>query len=113
MHTYPSHNTSTYKIEMYLRIRSKDLIVPSIMHMTLAHETLLFCGKPPGRSRDQNLVRNVSHHGTPFIDLGGVGALGGHGTMLRVLGRLKEEGDILPTSSLPTLISDFALVKEK
>ena len=39
--------------------------------------------------------------------------MGGHGTVLRVLGRLKEEGDILPTSSLPTLISDFTLIKEK
>ena len=29
--------------------------------------------------------------------------------MLRVLGRLKEERDILPTSSLPTLISDSML----
>ena len=33
--------------------------------------------------------------------------------MLRVLGRLKEEGDILPTSSLPTLISDISVRKEQ
>ena len=38
-----------------------------------------------------------------------MGALGGHETTLRVLGRLKEEGDILPTSSLPTLTPHLAL----
>ena len=54
-----------------------------------------------------------SQHVAPLIDPGGVGALRGHGTTLRVLGRLKEEGDILPTSSLPTLISDLALRKEQ
>ena len=69
-------------------------------------------GIPPGRPPDLELVRNVSHHGAPLIDPGGVGALGGHGITLRVLGRLKEEGDILPTSSLPTLISDLTLRKE-
>ena len=46
MHTYPSHSTSTQKTEMDLCSGSKDLKFPSIMHMTLAHGTLLFCGKP-------------------------------------------------------------------
>ena len=35
--------------------------------------------------------------------------MGGIGTSQRVLGRLKEEGDILPISSLPTLISYYAM----
>jgi len=58
-------------------------------------------------------VRNVSQHVTPLIDPGGVGKFGGHGTTLRVLGRLKEEGDILRASSLPTLTSDLALRKKQ
>ena len=43
------------------------------MHMILAHETSLFCGKPPGRPPDPYLVRHVSHHDAPFIDPGGMG----------------------------------------
>ena len=39
--------------------------------------------------------------------------MGGNCTALIVFGRLKEEGDILPTSSLPTLISYSALWEEK
>ena len=35
--------------------------------------------------------------------------MGGLGTMQRVLGRLKEEGDILPISILPTLTKHLAL----
>ena len=35
----PYHDTPTQKSEMDLRNGSKDLIVPSIMHMNLAHET--------------------------------------------------------------------------
>ena len=54
-------------------------------------------------------MRNLSQHVAPLIDPGGLGTLGGHGTTQRVLGRLKEEGDILPLSSLPTLTSDSAL----
>ena len=57
-------------------------------------------------------MRSLSQHVAPPIDLG-VGTFGGHGTVQRVLGRLKEEGDILPKSSLPTLISDSALRREK
>ena len=63
MHTYPSHTTSTQKTEMDLGSGSKALAVQSIIHMTLAHKTLLFCGKPPGMPLDLELVRNVSHHG--------------------------------------------------
>ena len=50
------------------------------------------------------MYHNMLHH----IDPGGAGTLGGHGTMQRVLGRLKE-GGILPLSSLPTLTTHFAL----
>ena len=41
------------------------------------------------------------------------GALRYHDTSLRVLGRLQEEGEILPTFSSPTLISDSVLWEEK
>ena len=77
---------------------SKDLIVPSIMHMRLVHGTLLFCGKPLMRPPDLDLVRHASHNDAPFIDPGGMGALEGQYIALRVLSSLEEEGDILPTS---------------
>ena len=82
------------------------------MFTRLLHGTLLSSGKPPGRPPDSDLVREISHHDAPSIVLGGMGALEDHDTTLRILGRLKEEGDILPISSLPTLISDFALWEE-
>ena len=97
---------------MYFCSGSKDLTFPSIMLMRLLHGTLLFSGKPPGSPPDSNLVRDISQHDAPSIDPGGMGALEGNGTTLEVLGRLKEEGDILPRSSLPTLISYFALWEE-
>ena len=53
------------------------MVVRSIMHMRLAHETSLFCGKPLGRPPDPELVRDVSQHVTPLIDPGGVGTLEG------------------------------------
>ena len=109
MHTYHSQIDSTHKIDLYLCSGSKDLTVLSVMQMTLVHETLLFSGIPPGRPPDQELVRNVSQHVAPLIDLGGMGTLGGHDTAQGVLGRLKEEGDILPISLLPTLTKHIAL----
>ena len=39
-------------------------------------------------------------------------ALEDQNTVLGVLGRLKEEGDLLPISSLPTLILDSTLWEE-
>ena len=54
-----------------------------------------------------------SQHVAPLIDLGEVGALGDYCTTLRVLGGLKEKGDILPTSSSPTIISYISLRKEQ
>ena len=96
-----------------MRTDNRDQVVHSHIQSTLDVDVSLHGGIPPGRPPDQEMMRHVSHHDAPFIDPGGVGALGGHGIMLRVLGRLKEEGDILPTSSLPTLILDFALIKEQ
>ena len=75
----------------------------------MLHETSQYCGKPPGRPPNPNLVRDVSHHDKPFIDPEGMGALEDPDTMLRVLGRLKEDEDILPLSSLATLTSHTAL----
>ena len=84
MHTYPSQTTSTQKKKLNLHSGIKDLTFPSCMQMTLAHETLMFSGKPPERPPDQEMVRNVSQHVAPLIDPGGVGTLGGHGTTQRV-----------------------------
>ena len=88
-------------------------MIPSIMHMRMIHETSLSCGKPPRRPPDLDLVRDVSHLDAPFIDPGRMGTLEDQDTALRVLGRLKEEGDLLPTSSTPTPISDSVLWEEK
>ena len=85
------------------------MVVPSIMHMRLTHETSLFYGKTLGRPPDPELVRDISHYVTPFIDPGGVGILEGYYIVERFLGRLEEEGDILPLSSLPTLTPHIAL----
>ena len=51
---------------------------------------------------------DISQYVTPLIDPGGVSTLGGLGTSQRVLGRLKEEGDILPILVLPTLTKKIA-----
>ena len=57
-------------------------------------------------------MRYVSQQVAPLIDPGGVGTLGGLGNAQRVLGRLNEEGDILPISILPTLTKHLALRKD-
>ena len=75
MHTYPSHKTSTQKIEMDFPSGSKDLTVPSIILMILLHGTLLSCGKPPGWPPDSDLVRDVSQNYATSIYLGGMGEL--------------------------------------
>ena len=98
---------------MGLHSGSKDLTLPSIMLMRLLHGTLLSSGKPPGRPPDSNLVRDISQHDAPSIDPGGIGSLEDKATMLGVLGRLKEEGDLLPTSSSPILISNSTPWKEE
>ena len=98
---------------MDLRSGSKDLTVRSIILMRLLHGTLLFSGKPPKRPPDSDLVIKISKHDAPRIDPRGMGALEDLETMPGVLGRLKEEGEIIPTSSLPTITSDLALRKEK
>ena len=54
-------------------------------------------------------MRDLSHQVAPLIDQVGVKTLGGFGTAQRILGRLKEEGYILPLSSLPTLTAHLAL----
>ena len=111
MHTYPSHNTSTQKIEMDLNSGSKDLTVPSIMLMRLLYGTLLSSSKPPRRPPDSFFVGDVSQHDAPNLDPRGMGALAENDTMLGVLVRLKEEGDILPISVLPTLTKYIALTE--
>ena len=92
---------------------SKDLTVPSIMFMRFLHGTLLSSGKPPGMPPDSDFVRKISQHAAPNLDPGGIGALEDKATVLRVLGKLKKEGDHLPLSSSPTLISGSALWEEK
>ena len=54
-------------------------------------------------------MRNFSQHVAPLIDPRGVGTLGGLDIAQTVLGRLKEEGYILPISVLPTLTPHISL----
>ena len=56
-------------------------------------------------------MRDVSQQVATLIDPRGARTLGGLGTMQRVLGRLKEEGDILPISLLPTLTTHLVMIK--
>ena len=56
---------------------------------------------------------DASHLEAPLIDFRNVETLGDLGTVLKVLGRLKEEGGILSTSFSPTFISDSALWQEQ
>ena len=112
IHTYTSHTTSTHKSEMDLRSGSKDLTVPSIMLMRLLNGTLLSSGKPHGRPPDLVFVGNRSPHDAPNKNTRGMGALEDNNTTLGGLGRLKEEGDLLPLSSSPTLISDSVVWEE-
>ena len=49
--------------------------------------------------------------GSPLLDSGGVKTLEESGTMQRVWDRLKEEGDILPFSTSPTLTTYSALTE--
>ena len=103
------HETSTQETELNFLSGKRDMMIPSIMHMRMIHETSLSCGKPLERPLDSYLVKDVSHLDAPFIDPRRMGALEDQNAALRVLGRLKEEGDILQLPSLPTLSSHTAL----
>ena len=87
----------------------EDLAVQLVMQMTLAHDKLIFRDIPPRRPSYQEFMGDFSQQVAPLIDPGGVRTLGELGTMQRVLGRIKEEGDILPISVLPTLTKYLAL----
>ena len=58
----------------------------------------------PGRPLDHQLMGDASHVRAPFIYFRGVETLGDNFTVLRALGRLKEERAILSISFSPTLI---------
>ena len=109
IHTHNFQEVYAQKQEDYLHSEGKDKSFHSHIQPALGLDVSLHGGIPPGRSLDWRMIKEFSQNVAPLIDLGGVGALGGHGTTLRVLGKLKEEWDILPTSSLPTLTSDIAL----
>ena len=69
------HKTSTQETYLNFHSGSRDMMIPSIMHMRMVYETSLSCGKPPGRPPNPDLVRYVLHHDAPFIDPRGMGAL--------------------------------------
>ena len=92
-----------------MRSENRDKSVHSHIQSTLDIDVSLHGGIPPGRPPDWKMIKEFSQHVAPFIYPRGVGTMGGHCTTQRVLGRLKEEGDILPTSSLPTLTPNIVL----
>ena len=96
-----------------MRSGRMDRVVHSYMQSPLDDDVSLHGEISPRRPPDQQMMRDASHFEAPFIDFRGVETLGGHFTVLRVLGRLKEERGILSTLSLPTLISDSALWQEQ
>ena len=87
----------------------RDKSVHSHIQPALGLDVSLHGGIPPGRPPDWEIHKEFSQHVSPLIDPGGVVIVGGHCTVLRVLGILKEERGILSTSSLSTLISNYAL----
>ena len=96
-----------------MRNVGRDKAIHSYMQSTLDIDVSWHGGIPPGRPPYQEMMRDASHLVAPLIDSRGVRTLGELGTILRVLGKLKERRGILPTSSLPTLISDPALWQEQ
>ena len=90
---------------------SRDKVFHPYVQSTLDIDVSLHRGIPLGRPLDQEMMRNVSHWMAPLLDLGGVDTLEGSITAQRFLGRLKEERDILPFSTLPTLTTHTALTK--
>ena len=77
---------------------SKDLTVPSLMFMRLLHGTFLSSGKPPGRPPDLDILGKTSQCAAPNSDPRGIGARKETSTTLGGLGKLKEEGNLLPLS---------------
>ena len=69
------HETSRQKTKMNWHSGIRDMMIPYIMHMRMIHETSLYCGKPPGRPPDSDLVKYVSHLDAPFIYSRSMGAL--------------------------------------
>ena len=57
-------------------------------------------------------MRDASHQVAPLIGPREVRTLGGLDTTQRVSGRLKEKGEILPISVLPTFTKHLALRKD-
>ena len=64
MHTYPSPSTSTQTTEMDLHSGSKDLIVPSLIFMSILHGKFLSSGKPPRRPPDSDILGEASQSAT-------------------------------------------------
>ena len=77
--------------------------------MRFLHGTFLSSGKPRGRPLDSDLVGKTSQCVAPNLDPRGIGAKKDKATVLRGLGQLKEEGNLLPLSLSPTLISEYVL----
>lgn len=112
-HPYLFQEVDAPKRETRLRSEGKDKSVHPYMQSTLDDDVSLNGGISLGSPLDQQMMRDALHLEALLIDFRGVETFGELGTVLGVLGRLKEERGILSTSSLPTLISDFVLWKEK
>ena len=91
----------------------RDKSFHSHIQPALSLDVSLHGGIPPGRPTDWEINKYLSQHDAALIYLAHEGALRYHDIALRVWGRLQEEGDIIPTFSSPTLISDSVLWEEK
>ena len=107
------HETSTHETELKLRSGSRDMRIPSILHMRMVPETSLSSGKSPGRPPDSDFVVKNSQIAAPNSDPRGIGPLEGKATALGDFGKLKEEVNLLPLSPSPTLFSGSTLWEEK
>ena len=94
-----------------MRCEGKGRVAQTYVQSTLDIDVSLHGGIPPGRPLDLDLVRGILPYGSPLLGSEEVNTLEESCTTQRVWDRLKEEGDILPFSTSPTLTTHTALTK--
>ena len=108
-HPYSFLEVDAPKKVIILFSGSMDRFFHSYMQSPLDDDVSLHGDIFPGRPLDQQRRMDASLVEAPLSVFKEVGTLGEPDTVLGVLGRLKERGSILSTSTLPTSISDSAL----
>ena len=108
-HPYSLMEDDAPKRVIGLHSTSMDILVHPSMQSPLEDDVSLHGDILLGRPLDHQMMGDASHVGAPLIVFRGVETLGDNYTVLRVLGRLKDEGAIPSISFPPTFISDSTL----